>query len=412
MGKASDEEATKKVTARPARAGEERHADVADLAAMVRRVLGARLSDPNDVEDLTQETLARVIEARPRITDDGLTAYAVVTARNLARSLGRDEARRRHHAHRLIDLRTPSQPEEETLRREESEAVSAALEKLSSREKFAVIGHEVGGRDMGTLGQELGVTPGAVAVQLARARAKLRVDYLLALRKATPPTPVCRSVLVALSAGDRRRQAALDSADHLLHCEYCAALSDPLLQKRRPVPVLIPLVFLQRLIEQFGRRLGTPQAQATAVAAGGGLAVASVAVVASMMLGGNAQEQVPLEGRLTTSGNVLPTAASKLENHIGKGVKAHSMNVDSVPSDEGFWIGSKEARVFVQLTMSRSRESPVRIEPGERVTLTGTLRRHGPGFAHRHGVTRAEGAAELRRSPQHIVASLQELSVR
>ncbi|MDQ3660948.1 MAG: sigma-70 family RNA polymerase sigma factor, partial [Actinomycetota bacterium] len=262
MGKASDEEATKKVTARPARAGEERHADVADLAAMVRRVLGARLSDPNDVEDLTQETLARVIEARPRITDDGLTAYAVVTARNLARSLGRDEARRRHHAHRLIDLRTPSQPEEETLRREESEAVSAALEKLSSREKFAVIGHEVGGRDTATLGQELGATPGAVAVQLARARAKLRVDYLLALSKASPPTPICRSVLVALSAGDRRRQTALDSADHLLNCEYCAALSDPLLQKRRPVPLLIPLTFLHRLKGYIGERLQTPQAQA------------------------------------------------------------------------------------------------------------------------------------------------------
>ncbi|HZJ51419.1 MAG TPA: sigma-70 family RNA polymerase sigma factor [Actinomycetota bacterium] len=247
MGTASEEEATEKVTALPPRAREEVHADVVDLAAMVRRVLGARLSDPNDVEDLAQETLARVIEARPGITDDGLAAYAVVTARNLARSLGRDQTRHHRHAHRVIDLRTPSQPEEETLRREESAAVSAALEKLTPREKFAVIGHEVGGRDTATLGQELGVTPGAVAVQLARARAKLRVDFLLALRRASPPTPVCRPVLVALSAGDRRRQAALDTADHLLHCEHCAALSEPLLQKRRPVGLLFPLTFLHRL---------------------------------------------------------------------------------------------------------------------------------------------------------------------
>jgi RNA polymerase sigma factor (sigma-70 family) len=410
MGKASGEGATEKVTARPQRAGEGGQADVVDLAAMVRRVLGARLSDPHDVEDLAQETLARVLEARPRITDEGLAAYAVVTARNLARSLGRDEARHRHHAHRLVDLRTPSQPEEETLRREDSAAVSAAFEKLSPREKFAVIGHEVGGRDTATLGQELGVTPGAVAVQLARARAKLRVDYLLALRKATPPTPVCRSVLVALSAGDLRRQTALDSADHLLHCEYCAALSDPLLQKRRPVPLLIPLTFLHRLKEFIWDRLQTPQAQAAAAAADGGLAVASVALVASITLGGNAP--VPLEGRLTTSGKVLPTSASRLESHVGKRVRAHAMIVESVPSDEGFWIGSKGARVFVRLAMHGPRESPIRIEAGERVTFTGTLKRHRSGFARHHGVAEVEGAGELRRSPQHIVVSLSELSSR
>lgn len=402
------EEATEKVTVRPSRATDEVQADVVDLAVIVRRVLGARLSDPHDVEDLAQETLARVIEARPRITDDGLAAYAVVTARNLARSLGRDEARHRHNAHRLIDLRTPSQPDEETLRREESAAVSAALEKLSPREKFAVIGHEVAGRDTASLGQELGVTPGAVAVQLARARAKLRVDYLLALKKATPPTPVCRSVLVALSAGDQRRQAALDTADHLLSCEYCAALSESLLQKRRPVGVLLPVAFLHRLKDYVGRWSQSPQAGATAATAGA-LTVAAVALGANM-LGGNGP--APLEGRLTTSGKVLPTSASRLERHVGKRVKAHGIMVESVPSDEGFWIGSKDARVFVQLTMNGPRESPVRVEAGERVAFTGSLTGHGRRFARRHGISDAEGAGELRRSPQHIVVSLSELSPR
>ncbi len=402
------EEATEKVTVRPSRATDEVQADVVDLATIVRRVLGARLSDPHDVEDLAQETLARVIEARPRITDDGLAAYAVVTARNLARSLGRDEARHRHNAHRIVDLRTPSQPDEETLRREESAAVSAALEKLSPREKFAVIGHEVAGRDTASLGQELGVTPGAVAVQLARARAKLRVDYLLALRKANPPTPVCRSVLVALSAGDQRRQAALDTADHLLSCEYCAALSESLLQKRRPVGVLLPVAFLHRLKDYVGRWSQSPQAGATAATAGA-LTVAAVALGANM-LGGNGP--APLEGRLTTSGKVLPTSASRLERHVGKRVKAHGIMVESVPSDEGFWIGSKDARVFVRLIIPVREESPVRIEAGERVTFTGTLRRHEPGFARRQGVTKMEGAGELRRSPQHIVVSLSELSPR
>ena len=370
------EEATEKVAARPSPAPDEVQSDVVDLAAMVRRVLGARLSDPNDIEDLAQETLARVIEARPRITDDGLAAYAVVTARNLASSLGREEARRRHNAHRLIDLRTPSQPDEEALRREESAAVSAALEKLSPREKFAVIGHEVIGRDTASLGQELGATPGAVAVQLARARAKLRVDYLLALKKATPPTPVCRSVLVALSAGDQRRQAALDTADHLLHCEYCAALSEPLLQRRRPVGALLPLAVLRQVRKFIGQRLQTTQAQATAAAAGGGVAVASVALVASMM-GGN--EPVSLDGRLTSSGKLLPTSASRLENHVGKSVRGHAMVVESVPSDEGFWIGSNKARVFVRLIIPVREESPVRSKPVNTCHSPALSRDTGPG---------------------------------
>lgn len=411
MVRASGDEATEKVEARLPRAGEEVQLDLVELAPLIRRVLGARVSDPHDVEDLVQETLARLIEARPRIRDDGLAAYAVVTARNLASSLGRDEARRRQHAHRVIDLRTPSQPEEETLRREESAAVSAALEKLTPREKFAVIGHEVGGRDTATLGQELGATPGAVAVQLARARAKLRVDFLLALRKASPPTPVCRPVLVALSAGDRRRQAALDTADHLLHCEHCAALSEPLLQKRRPVGLLFPLTFLHRLNEYLGRRLQTPKAQATAAA--GGASVVAAAALAASMLGGNVQEPAlqGMEGRLTTSGKALPTSAPRLEHHVGKRVRARGVTVESVPSDEGFWIGRKDARVFVWITTPRSQESSVRIETGERMTFTGTIKRHRPGFGRRHGVTEGEGAVELRRNPQLIEVSLREIRV-
>ena len=86
--------------------------------------------------------------------------------------------------------------------------------------------------------------------------------------------------------------------------------------------------------------------------------------------------------------------------------------VESVPSDEGFWIGSNEARVFVRIMIPVREESPVRIEAGERVTFTGTLRRHRPGFAHRQGVTKTEGAGELRRSPQHIVTSIREIKAR
>ena len=228
--------------------------DVLELSPIIRRVLRARVHDPEAVKDLVQETLARVIEARPRIEDDGLTAYAVVTARNLASSLGRDEARRRDHLHRLVDPRTPPTPEEEALRKEEGLAVSAALARLSPVEKAAIVAR-VGGKDTMTVARELGSTPGGVAVQLARARAKLRVDYLLTLEKSNPPTPACRQVLVALSAGDQRRQQALDAGDHLLNCDHCASLSEPVMQRRRPLAAMWPISGLVSLKQLIGERL-------------------------------------------------------------------------------------------------------------------------------------------------------------
>jgi anti-sigma regulatory factor (Ser/Thr protein kinase) len=80
-------------------------------------------------------------------------------------------------------------------------------------------------------------TPGAVAAQLARARARLRVEYLLELEPTKPPSGRCRPVLLALSAGDRRRQRELDAGGHLLGCGWCARLSEPLLDRRRTAGV-------------------------------------------------------------------------------------------------------------------------------------------------------------------------------
>ena len=80
-----------------------------------------------------------------------------------------------------------------------------------------------------------------MAAQLARARAKLRINYLLAIRAIDLPTDRCQSVLNALSAGDRRRQRALDAGGHLLDCKVCAALSNPLTERRRALAGFLPL---------------------------------------------------------------------------------------------------------------------------------------------------------------------------
>jgi serine/threonine-protein kinase RsbT len=63
------------------------------------------------------------------------------------------------------------------------------------------------------------------------------VEYLLELEQAEPPTARCRPVLLALSAGDRRRQRDLDAGGHLLACGWCARLSEPLLDRRRTASV-------------------------------------------------------------------------------------------------------------------------------------------------------------------------------
>ena len=207
--------------------------DVVELVPLLRRVIGARVRDRHVVEDLVQETLTRVMAARRRLEPRTLAPYAVVTARNLTRSLATSEDRSRRHAHRLIDLREPVLPEDEALRREESRAITTALAKLPQQDQEALVAHEVEGTDTTTLAASRDSTPGAVAAQLSRARAKLRVEYLLELEQAEPPTARCRPVLLALSAGDRRRQRDLDAGGHLLACAWCARLSEPLLDRRR-----------------------------------------------------------------------------------------------------------------------------------------------------------------------------------
>src|SRR5919112_4771810 len=113
--------------------GEFQHDEVIELAPLLRRVIGARVRDGQVVEDLVQETLTRVMAARQRLEPRTIAPYAVVTARNLTRSMATSEDRSRRHAHRLIDLREPILPENEALRREESRAITTALARLPSR---------------------------------------------------------------------------------------------------------------------------------------------------------------------------------------------------------------------------------------------------------------------------------------
>jgi RNA polymerase sigma factor (sigma-70 family) len=215
------------------RGGDRGSADVAALIPLVRRIVASRVPDPATADDLVQETLTRVLAAAGRVEPGMLEPYAIVTARNVVTSMWRDRDRHRRHQHRVVDLRPPEAPDEDVLAREDRAAVSEALTRLSDRERATLLAHEVAGQDTRSLAAELGSTAGAVAAQLNRTRARLRVEYLLVSERVEPPTERCRPVLLAISSGDRRRQREVDAARHLLECDLCARLSEPLVGRGR-----------------------------------------------------------------------------------------------------------------------------------------------------------------------------------
>lgn len=203
---------------------------IVELVPMVRKVVAARIKDPQTVEDLVQETLARVMAARERVEVDTLAPYAAVTARNLVASYVERNDRSRERAHLLADVETSGAPVDELLREEERAVVARALTHLSAEDRDVLLAHEVQGQDTKSMAATRGSTPGAVAAHLGRARARLRVEYLLALGQVDPPSDRCRAVLRAISLGDRRRQRELDTSGHLLHCDCCGELAPSLLR--------------------------------------------------------------------------------------------------------------------------------------------------------------------------------------
>ncbi len=208
--------------------------DVEALIPIVRRIIRARVDDATVADDLIQETLVRVLAKANRIAPAMLEPYAIVTARNVVRSLWTERDRQRRNQHRVLELDGGDGPDEQLLKNVDAEAVSEALTRLSERERATLLAHEVSGRDTKSLAADLSSTPGAVAAQLNRTRARLRVEYLLALHHLEPSSARCRPVLLSLSAADRRRQAEVGAARHLLECAVCATLSEPLLERGQP----------------------------------------------------------------------------------------------------------------------------------------------------------------------------------
>ena len=135
-------------------------------------------------------------------------------------------------AHLLADVDQSEPLGDDLLQQEERSLVAKALDRLATTDRDLLVAHEVERQDTRTLAERRDSTPGAVAAQLNRARAKLRVEYILVQEHLDPPTERCRPVLRAISSGDRRRQRELDTGAHLLECECCARVGVALLDRR------------------------------------------------------------------------------------------------------------------------------------------------------------------------------------
>lgn len=122
-------------------------------------------------------------------------------------------------------------------------------------------------------------------------------------------------------------------------------------------------------------------------------------------------------GSLTAAGvSLLPLSAAAgsggdLSKYTSQPARATGVLVESVPADEGFWVGSGPAdRVWVQLTGTAG-ESPFQVKVGQRVDFTGTVSPNPAGYAQTVGVDAAEGAAQLTAERQHIVVDKSTLKL-
>lgn len=111
-------------------------------------------------------------------------------------------------------------------------------------------------------------------------------------------------------------------------------------------------------------------------------------------------------GPLTVNGaGLLPLATAApdgtLTAFVGQTATSTGVTVQSVPADEGFWVGTSATdRVWVQIIGGG--ESPYKVTAGDKVDFTGTVVANATDFPATVGLTAADGAAQLTTQAAHI----------
>jgi RNA polymerase sigma factor (sigma-70 family) len=389
--------------------------EVLAVEPVIRRVITARAANQADIDDLVQDCLERLLVARERLAPEAVLPYAVVTARNLVSSHAKALSRRVAVAPRVLDSAEPDRPDDVLLAGEARAAMTAALARLSDQERHDILAYY---SDGSPLGARAGQSPGALRVRMARTRAKLRLEYLLAFRHVELPTPACRSALLAISAGDTRRQRELGAGQHLLDCATCAALSEPL--DRRSVALTAIAIPGALAARAAGKARAHPVHAAVSVAAGSA-AVATAAVLgpqlassgppapAHVRVSSAPAPSAPVIDHLSVAGHTVSDAQAQrsLRPLTGRTATASGVTVVAARTRNGFWIGSARARIWVQLVGPLR---PLQIRAGNRVRFTGTLVANPSSFPAQAAVS-GRDAALLARQGAHLEVNTTRISV-
>jgi RNA polymerase sigma factor (sigma-70 family) len=386
--------------------------EVMAVEPVIRRVVAARAANHADIDDLVQDCLERLLVARERLAPEAVLPYAVVTARNLVSSHARTASRRAAAAPRVLDVAEPERPDDVLLAGEARAAMTAALARLSDQERRDILAYYSDGAPAGAQSRE---SRGALRVRMARTRAKLRLEYLLAFRHLELPSPACRTVLLAISAGDTRRQRELGAGQHLLDCATCATLSEPL--DRRSVALTAIAVPGALAAWAAGKARAHPVPTAVSVAAGSA-AVAAAAVVGPQLArpapAAPAHVQVSstpaaIISQLSVAGHAVSDAEAQrsLRPLIGRTATATGVTVVAAVTRNGFWVGSSRGQIWVQLAGPLR---PLRIRAGDRVRFTGTITGNPPSYPAQAGAHGSD-ATLLARQGAHLTVSTTRISV-
>lgn len=378
----------------------------------VREVLAGfvRGRTEDDPEDVVQEAMTRLLENRSRVDPSGWTGYAVVTATNLLRERERVTAVHERHAHRLHVPDVADAPEQQLVTAEEHEALRRALDSLPPQEADLLVQHH------GPTRSSRSIAP-ALAARLSRARARLRVAYVLEHTGVPLPTRRCRPVLEALSSGDRRRQERLGAGRHLLSCPGCAAYVPALVERRRALAGLNPLVWIGAGGAAAWAALRRRPGRATATS--GTVLAAAVAASFALTPGSDppppAPPAPPAPQAVAAAGTVVVEGGGSLLPRSGASsplgpASADQVPVQDVPADEGFWVGTEPGqRLWVELVADG--ESPVSITVGDRVSFQGQALRPPPGYPERVGLRPERGSAELVDMAVYVQVSAEDVLV-
>ena len=195
----------------------------------------------------------------------------------------------------------------------------------------------------------------------------------------------------------------------------------PATRKRKPwwlwaLLALLALAILLFALAQCGGNGADPASTAAPASGSAPAGMASAAATPGVTgpAGATAGAAGAGKGLLTANGaSLLPVTQvsgpnGQLTSQAGKAATGQGVLVQSVPADEGFWVGTSETdRVWVQL--SGTDESGYVVQQGDRVDFTGQVATHDPGFATQVGVDAAEGADQLGQQGAHIEVAKSEL---